>query len=114
MSDVLKEVANEEVFKQAMEQWGLKAQIGMCIEEMGEALTAINHYDRGRIPIEDMIEEFVDVFIMMNQMRYIHKQIFDNIFDKKIQRIRKRLGMKTTPELKHGYKVGENCDKAKL
>jgi NTP pyrophosphatase (non-canonical NTP hydrolase) len=84
---------NNEVFKRALEQWGSKAQIGMCIEEMGEALTAINHYDRGRIGIEKLVEEFVDVYIMMSQMRFIHQELFDTIFEQKVNRVRKKLGL---------------------
>ena len=84
---------NNEVFSGALEQWGLKAQIGMCIEEMGEALTAINHYDRGRIGVEELVEEFVDVYIMMSQMRFIHQELFDTIFEQKVKRIRKKLGL---------------------
>lgn len=84
---------NNEVFREALRQWGLKAQIGMCIEEMGEALTAINHYDRKRIELKDLVEEFVDVYIMMSQMRFIHKELFDTIFEQKVNRIRKKLGL---------------------
>lgn len=93
------EKLNEEVFKAALDQWGEKAQIGMFIEEVGEALTAINHYDRGRIPLEELVEEFVDVFIMVSQMRYMNEYLFDVILEKKVNRIRKKLG------LKNGHKL---------
>jgi NTP pyrophosphatase (non-canonical NTP hydrolase) len=84
---------DEEVYKMALEKWGLKAQVGMFIEEVGEALTAINHFERGRIPIEELIEEFVDVFLMANQMRYIHKETFDKIYKYKLNRVKKKLGL---------------------
>lgn len=86
---------NNEVFQEALSQWGIRAQIGMCIEEMGEALTAINHYDRGRIKVEQLVEEFVDVYIMMKQMRFMHQELFDTIFEQKVNRIRKKLGLET-------------------
>ena len=89
---------DEEVYKLALEKWGLKAQIGMFIEEVGEALTAINHYDRGRIPLEDLIEEFVDVSLMANQMRYIHKETFDRIYKYKLNRVKKKLGLEVDSE----------------
>ncbi len=84
---------NDEVFREALRQWGPQAQIGMCIEEMGEALTAINHYDRKRIELKDLVEEFVDVYIMMCQMRFMNQQLFDEIFEFKVDRIRKKLGL---------------------
>lgn len=93
------EKLDEGVFKAALDQWGEKAQIGMFIEEVGEALTAINHYDRGRIPLEELVEEFVDVFIMVSQMRYMNEYLFDVILEKKVNRIRKKLGLKNGPKL---------------
>jgi NTP pyrophosphatase (non-canonical NTP hydrolase) len=84
---------DEEVYKEALKKWGLKAQVGMFIEEVGEALTAINHYDRGRIPIEELIEEFVDVSIMANQMRHINKETFDKIYKQKFNRVKRKLGI---------------------
>lgn len=84
---------NEEVFKGALEQWGESAQIGMCIEEAGEMLAAINHYARGRIPQSELVEEFVDVYIMMSQMRFMNREVFDRIYDEKVKKIRKKLGL---------------------
>lgn len=93
------EKLNKEVFKAALDQWGEKAQIGMFIEEVGEALTAINHYDRGRIPLEELVGEFVDVFIMVSQMRYMNEYLFDVILEKKVNRIRKKLGLENELKL---------------
>lgn len=84
---------NDEVFKEALNQWGECAQVGMCIEEMGEALAAINQYGRGRIDLEDLVEEFVDVYIMMCQMRFMNRELFDKIFEQKVKRIRENLGL---------------------
>ena len=84
---------NEDVFKTALEKWGSEAQIGMCIEESGEMLAKINQLARGRIELEELVEEFVDVYIMMCQMRWIHKDAFDKIFNHKVRRIRKKLGL---------------------
>lgn len=89
MSDEL----TDTVFERALSAWGEEAQIGMCIEEAGEMLAAINHFKRGRIEKGEMIEEFVDVYIMMSQMRYMNQELFDVIFDMKVRRIKQRLGM---------------------
>ena len=88
-----KKLLNDEVFRLALETWGEDAQVGMCIEESGEMLAKINQLARGRIEVKDLIEEFVDVYIMMSQMRWIHRDIFDKIFDYKVKRIREKLGI---------------------
>jgi len=93
MSDDL----NDEVFKAAIDTWGEEAQVGMCIEEMGEALAAINHFKRKRIEKDKLIEEFVDVYIMMRQMRFMNQHLFDQIFRFKVNRIRHKLGLTTNP-----------------
>ena len=84
---------NDEVFELALTKWGEQAQVGMVIEECGEVLSAINKYYRSRIQIDDLIEEFVDVYIMMRQMRFMNKELFDKIYEKKVIRIKKRLGL---------------------
>ena len=88
-----KDMLDDEVFEQALIQWGEKAQVGMMIEEMGEALTAINHYARGRITYEELIEEFVDVHIMTRQMKFMNQELFDKIYKYKVKRIRGKLGI---------------------
>jgi NTP pyrophosphatase (non-canonical NTP hydrolase) len=85
---------DNEVFKEALKQWGYKAQVGMCVEEMGEALAKINQLARGRIDYPELVEEFVDVYIMMCQMRFLNQGLFDTIFEQKVSRLRKRLHMK--------------------
>lgn len=84
---------DEKVFQQALEQWGEEAQVMQCVEEMGEVLVAINHLRRGRIEKGKLIEEFVDVYIMMCQMRYMNLELFDQIYEFKVNRIRERLGL---------------------
>jgi len=84
---------DETVFQEALKQWGEEAQIHQCIEEMGEVLVAFNHLNRGRIEKGELIEEFVDVYIMMCQMRYMNQELFDQIYEFKVNRLRQRLGL---------------------
>jgi hypothetical protein len=64
--DLLKEIA-----KKAVEEWGAEVQTKMAIEEMAELIVALNHYDRGRITLEEVASEIADVKIMMEQLEYI-------------------------------------------
>ena len=84
---------DDELFKTALEKWGKEEQFWMAVEEMGELLSAINQVRRGRIEPLHMMEEIVDVFIMMSQLRYIDPDLFDMIYAFKVKRIRRKLGM---------------------
>lgn len=84
---------NEEVFEAAIKKYGHEVQIGMAQEEMGELLVAINHLKRNRIEFSAFMEEVVDVHIMMSQLRYMDPKLFDNLYEVKVARVRKRLGI---------------------
>lgn len=80
--------------------YGYEAQSRQCIEEMAELTQAINKFWRkqlncGKKPLNDVPfgtkeeinieEELVDVYIMILQMKYLHK-ISDSDFDNEIRR----------------------------
>lgn len=52
----------------AIELWGIRAQVGMVMEECGELLSALNQFDRNRITADKVAEEIADVTILMAQM----------------------------------------------
>ncbi len=86
------------IFQDCIDKWGLELQTKMTIEEIGELIEQLGktlkstiHFERGRISKEDMMGEFVDVTLMMQQMRYIDKETFDRIYEQKVNRIRERL-----------------------
>ena len=57
----------------------------------GKTLSSLNKRGRGRIDSDSMYGEFVDVFLMMQQMRFMDKETFDRIYEQKVNRIRERL-----------------------
>lgn len=79
------------IYKEAVDKWGVPAQMNMMIEECSEAILAIRHWDRRRIPTMKMVEEFVDVYLMSKQMEYIFPKEFQEMLDYKINRLKKRL-----------------------
>jgi len=87
----MKDELTDEVFKKAIEVWGEQAQIDQVIEEMGEVLVAYNHLKRKRVSKDSLIEEFVDVYIMMKQMRFLNEDVFDMIYRYKVERLKHRL-----------------------
>jgi len=71
----------------AMRKWGLSRQTDMVIEEVGEFLSAWNKLKRKRITEEEYIEEVVDAYIMLSQMRVIYGERFEKIFKRKLDSI---------------------------
>ena len=60
-----------DVYIKAIDQWGEAGVISSYHEEVGELMTALSHFRRGRIPIEGVIEEIVDVKIAIEMMRVL-------------------------------------------
>jgi NTP pyrophosphatase (non-canonical NTP hydrolase) len=58
-------------FREAVKQWGADFQIGMVAEEVGELLSALSKFKRGRIRPMDLASEIADVRIMLEQVAYI-------------------------------------------
>ena len=75
----------------AVTKWGEERQTDMMIEEIGEFLTAWNHYKRGRIPYSKYVEEIADVYIMTQQMMIIHEEEFEKVYPVKLAKVRRKL-----------------------
>ena len=96
----------EETLALAVKKHGALPQIGMLYEEMGELMTVINQWTRGRVQIERVAEEMADVCIMLQQLSYVVETLtqgeldaegFDDLsqvfFDSKMERLAMRLVM---------------------
>lgn len=87
------------ICKRAVKQWGVKAQLGMVIEECAELIVAVNKMQRtGDMDrkIIKVLEEIADVEIMLEQLKYIcgpsHSKINIETFKRvKISRLDKML-----------------------
>jgi NTP pyrophosphatase (non-canonical NTP hydrolase) len=82
-----------ELYQKAVRVWGAQAQTMMFVEEVGEALTALSHYDRGRCDASHIVEEMVDVVIMAEQMAMVHVNLeeYQEIRSRKLARLGERL-----------------------
>ena len=81
---------------EAVNVYGATTQIGMFVEEIGEVLQAINKLSRktDEERYDNLIEELVDLQIMLIQMRIVYHipdQLWDEMMEKKLQRLRHRL-----------------------
>ena len=59
------------LYQKAINNWGKELQYGMLSEEVGELLSAINKYRRGRVDKKAVIEEIADVRIMLEQISFM-------------------------------------------
>ena len=82
-----------EIYKAALEKYGVGAQIGMLTEECGELLSAINKFNRYRCSSDDVLTELADVSIMVEQLSLIYGgyEKFQIEKDKKLIRLLKRI-----------------------
>lgn len=58
----------QELYRTTIRTWGKEGQIDMFHEEVGELLSALNKYKRGRVKAEEVITEIADVQIMVDQL----------------------------------------------
>lgn len=76
----------------ALETWGETAQLGMCAEECAELGAEILRVLRGRSDhSEAMMEEAVDTFITVNQLRLLAPTVFEAKLREKMDRLERLL-----------------------
>lgn len=65
------EISPKQIYANAIMAFGAVGQIDMLHEEVGELLSALNKYKRGRATVEEVVTEIADVQIMCEQMAFI-------------------------------------------
>lgn len=81
-----------DICAEAVDVYGIEAQIWMAIEEMAELSNAIAKHRRDRVTREDVCEEIADVAIMMIQLAAIFgPDEVNDYLEQKIDRLDKRL-----------------------
>lgn len=81
----------KEIYKQAIDKWGLLLQLVMVIEEQSELIKEICKYIRGRENVEAISEEQADVTIMLGQLNFMfdNVELVQNIKKQKLERLEK-------------------------
>ena len=92
-----------ELYKKAIDLWGVEAQRNMAFEELGELNTVLARDRRGRATKEDILSELADVTIMCEQMGYILGfENYEKAVNDKLIRLRdKKLAKYETEEAKN-------------
>ena len=65
-----------EILQKALDKWGTELQVDVAIEEMTELIQRLVQYKRGRVNKQKVLEELVDSWIMLEQL----KLVFDGSF----------------------------------
>lgn len=77
------------LYKKAIETWGIEAQRNMAFEELGELNTVLARDRRGRATKEDILSELADVTIMCEQMAtIIGFDLYEKEMERKLIRLR--------------------------
>ena len=70
-----------------LDHYGPPKQMSQTIEECGELIVALRHFERGKATYDDVIGEIADVIIMCEQMRFAFGQEKVNeTIDRKLSR----------------------------
>lgn len=88
---------NHELLKKIMDKYGEDEQMRQAMGECGEFVAAAQNYYRAKKyghreeTIEDLMQEAVDVYFMMQQVRTIDPILFDELCIKKRKKIIEKL-----------------------
>lgn len=89
-------MTKNEIYREAITKFGWQSQVNMLVEEIGELLSALNKYERGRVELSDVTTEVADVRIMIEQLEVV-LDIHDDVeceIKRKIERLKYRLDKK--------------------
>ena len=60
-----------EIYAKTISKWGEKAQYEQTVEECAELIASLQHFARGKVDKETVINELADVFLMIGQLTYM-------------------------------------------
>lgn len=80
---------HREIYAKTIMKWGEQAQYDQAIEECAELITTLQHFARGKVDRDRVIEELADVFLMVGQLAYMFgEERLDAAVETKIAKLR--------------------------
>lgn len=78
----------QEIYAKTIEKWGEEAQYDQMIEECAELIATLQHFARGKVDKEAVVDELADVFLMVGQLTYMfgEDQLADAV-EKKVAKL---------------------------
>ena len=82
-----------EIYAKTISKWGEKAQYDQTIEECAELITSLQHFARGKVDEDAVVNELADVFLMVGQLTYMFgEDKLSESVEKKIAKLNALLG----------------------
>ncbi len=60
-----------ELYARTISKWGEKAQYDQAIEECAELIASLQHFARGKVDKDVVVNELADVYLMVGQLTYM-------------------------------------------
>ncbi len=60
-----------EIYAKTIKKWGQEAQYDQTIEECAELIATLQHFARGKVGKDAVVDEQADVFLMVGQLTYM-------------------------------------------
>lgn len=88
-------MSDREVYRTAINKWGIEAQVMMVLEEMSELQKELCKHSRGKDNRNEIAEEIADVEITLEQMKEFFKceSLVEIWKHEKLKRLKMRLGI---------------------
>jgi len=61
----------DEIYRAALDRWGIEAQYDQAVEECAELIAVLKHFRRGKVDEKAVIDELADVSLMLGQLTYM-------------------------------------------
>jgi len=78
----------QEIYAKTIKKWGEEAQYDQMIEECAELIATLQHFARGKVDKDAVVDELADVFLMVGQLTYMfgEDQLADAV-EKKVAKL---------------------------
>ncbi len=81
-----------DIYRKSLARWGEDAQFQQAIEECAELIVTLQHFARGRVGRQTVIDELADVSLMVGQLAYMFGEAeLEAAIDKKIAKLERLL-----------------------
>ena len=60
-----------DIYMKTIDKWGEEAQYDQMIEECAELIDTLQHFARGTVAKNVVVDELADVFLMVGQLTYM-------------------------------------------
>jgi NTP pyrophosphatase (non-canonical NTP hydrolase) len=77
-----------DIYEKTINKWGEEAQYDQMIEECAELIATLQHFARGKVDKDAVVNELADVFLMVGQLTYMFgEEQLNEAVEKKINKL---------------------------